>query len=351
MAWITSSKSLLRKTLNLFLALSALYSFFLSAFLLLRNRLTENYKAIGWFNSFAQILMLPTLILMPINLLFRPWSAWPQVIPVAHLIASYGRTFMPRKSVTRGSESHTIKVLTFNLHGEYGEPVLDILRSSCADIIALQEVSGSAADCFKSALQDQYPYQALYTAQRKSHGQGILSRYPITSQKYWRNPHIAREALAHLRVEIDFSGTSITVYNTHPLHPGIADDGFDTRPRGKEVNIILEQAAKDIGAVLIMGDLNMTDQSEDYRRISAQFNDSFHQVGSGMGFTFPDLSNFQAFPSYWPLPIRLFPFLRLDYIFHSSAFRSVNARVWPSAGGSDHRPMWAELALIDKNGE
>jgi endonuclease/exonuclease/phosphatase family metal-dependent hydrolase len=157
--------------------------------------------------------------------------------------------------------------------------------------------------------------------------------------------------MGHLRAEIDFSGTPITLYNTHPLHPGIADNGFDTRPRGQEIDIVLEQAAKDSGAVLIMGDFNMTDQNEDYQRITARFGDSFREVGSSMGFTFPDLSTFQSLPDYWPLSVRLFPFLRLDYIFHNASFRAINARVWSSAGGSDHRPVWAELALVDEDGE
>jgi endonuclease/exonuclease/phosphatase family metal-dependent hydrolase len=129
----------------------------------------------------------------------------------------------------------------------------------------------------------------------------------------------------------------------------MANDGFSTRPRGAEIDIVLEQAAKDSGAILIIGDFNMTDQNEDYQRITARFGDAFHAVGNGMGFTFPDLSSFQSLPNYWPLPIRLFPFLRLDYIFHNAAFRPIAARVWPTAGGSDHRSIWAELALLDKD--
>ena len=133
--------------------------------------------------------------------------------------------------------------------------------------------------------------------------------------------------------------------NAYPLHPGMANDGFSTRPRGQEIDVVLEFATTDTGAVLIMGDFNMTDQNEDYQRITARFRDSFHEVGAGMGFTFPDLSSFQSLPDYWPLPIRLFPFLRLDYIFHNASFRPISARVWSTAGGSDHRPVWAELAL------
>ena len=325
----TSSKNPLRNLFNLILTLVAIYSTLLSTVLLLRRRLSEDFKAIGLFNSFAHMLMLPTLVLLPLNLLFRPWSAWFQVIPVATFIAAYGRLFALRKPATEIATTRTIKILTFNLHGEAQllEPILDILRTANADIISLQELSIEAADCFKTELIGIYPNQALYPSDQSSRGQGILSRYPITNPNFWRNPTIARNSLGHLRVEIDFDGTPIIVYNTHPLHPGMANDGFSTRPRGQEIDVVLELATADTGAVLIMGDFNMTDQNEDYQRITVRFRDSFHEVGVGMGFTFPDLSSFQSLPDYWPLPIRLFPFLRLDYIFHNASFRPISTKV------------------------
>ncbi len=340
-----------RTLLNLVLALSAVYGLILTALLLVRNRLTENNKLIGIFNSFAHILMMPSMALLCITLWIRPWTAWFQVLPIATFIAAYGRRFVQKQAPRQTISTNRLTVLTFNLHGESEvlEPILTILRDSDAEIIALQELSLEAADCFKTVLADQYPHQALFADEIASRGQGILSRYPISAQTYWRNPGVARHSLGHLRVVVDFPSTPITVYNTHPLHPGMANDGFSTRPRGAEIDIVLEQAAKDSGAVLIMGDFNMTDQNEDYQRITAQFGDTFHAVGNGMGFTFPDLSSFQSLPHYWPLPIRLFPFLRLDYIFHNAAFQPIAARVWPTAGGSDHRPMWAELALLDKD--
>lgn len=349
----TSSKNPLRKLLNLFLILGAFYSILISAVLLLRSRLTENFKIISFFNSFAHLSMLPTLVLLPINLLFRPWLAWFQVIPVATFIAAYGRLFAPRQPSVQIVAKCTLKILTFNLHGEAQvlDPIIDILRTSDADIISVQELSIEAADCFKTAFADLYPNQALYPAEQASAGQGILSRHPINNPTYWRNPHIARNTLGHLRVEMDFDGTPIIVYNTHPLHPGMANDGFSTRPRGQEIDVVLELASADTGAILIMGDFNMTDQNEDYQRITVQFGDSFQAVGAGMGFTFPDLSSFQSLPTYWPLPVRLFPFLRLDYIFHNTAFRPIKAHVWPTAGGSDHRPVWAELELITEEAE
>jgi endonuclease/exonuclease/phosphatase (EEP) superfamily protein YafD len=37
--------------------------------------------------------------------------------------------------------------------------------------------------------------------------------------------------------------------------------------------------------------------------------------------------------------------VRLDYVFHNAHVRPLEARVWPDAGGSDHRPVLVRLAL------
>ena len=47
--------------------------------------------------------------------------------------------------------------------------------------------------------------------------------------------------------------------------------------------------------ILIAGDFNMTDQTDDYRRLTAKFSDTFREVGWGMGFTFPDAAREKAF--------------------------------------------------------
>lgn len=338
------------KLINLLAALSALYGLVASLFLLLRKPVSEDNKLISLFNAFAHLLMLPALVLVPLSVLLkRPWVALFHLLPAVTFLRDYVRFFQPRPVVLPANTTRQLKVLTYNIHGEAEilDPMVSILRGCGADVISLQELSEEAADCFKSAVSDLYPHMALYPDAQASRGQGVLSRFPITSEEYWRNPQIAKHTLGHLRVELDVGGTTVTLYNAHPIHPGMGNHGFSTRPRGAEIDVVLGKAAGDSGPILIMGDFNMTDQSEDYQRITGRFTDSFGTVGSGMGFTFPDLSDFQSLPTYWPLPVRLFRFLRLDYIFHNGYFHPLHAYVWPTAGGSDHRPVFALLALKD----
>lgn len=316
--------------------------------LLLRPRLTEANKAVGYFNAFAHMLMLPSVVLMALGVwLRRPVVALANLLAAVEFVRTYAHFFLPRPVVLPASTVRQIKVLTYNLHSERHilAPMVSILRVCDADIIAVQELSREAAEVFDAELSDRYPYRALYTGVHANAGQGILSRFPITAERYWQNPQIVSRTLGHLRVEIDLSGRPLIVYNTHPVHPGMGDQGFSSRPRGAEIDVVLAEAAQDHHPVLIMGDFNMTDQSEDYQRVTRRYRDAFGMVGYGMGFTFPDLSTFQSLPDYWPLPIRFVPFLRLDYVFHSPHFHPLYAHVWPTSGGSDHRPVFALLAL------
>lgn len=110
---------------------------------------------------------------------------------------------------------------------------------------------------------------------------------------------------------------------------------------------MLDRVAHDSGPVIIVGDFNMSDQSNDYQRITTSLRDTYREIGWGLGFTFPDFSYSNAMPvelhtSF--LPLR--PVVRLDYVFHNDDLQAVAVKVLPTSGGSDHRPVLAQLALI-----
>ncbi len=112
-----------------------------------------------------------------------------------------------------------------------------------------------------------------------------------------------------------------------------------------EVDEILRRATQDEGAVIIAGDFNMTDQADDYRRLVQQYSDTYREVGWGLGLTFPDCSYACAVPVNASL-LKLVgrPLARIDFIFHSADLQPLSARVWPTSGGSDHRPVVVEFA-------
>ena len=85
---------------------------------------------------------------------------------------------------------------------------------------------------------------------------------------------------------------------------------------------------------LLVRDFNMSDQSADYWRIASRHEDAYRSAGWGLGFTFSSL-----------LPhIGWTPALaRLDYVFYDESFETLEARVWPHSGGSDHLPVFVTL--------
>jgi endonuclease/exonuclease/phosphatase (EEP) superfamily protein YafD len=232
-----------------------------------------------------------------------------------------------------------LTLLTYNLASQAQnlEGAIAIIRDANADLVNLQELSQGAAARFSAEFADEYPYQSLHPqADDPIPGQGFLSRYPITADDYWRIH------LGHQRVQLDVDGTAITVYNPHPIQP-LVYNGF--AQRAEEITEVLARAENESGPLIIAGDFNMTDQSEDYGRIAARYTDSYREAGWGLGLTFPaDAPGAQAIPGQitgvpWPL-------LRIDYIFHNAAFQALETHVWPVSGGSDHRPLFARLALI-----
>lgn len=331
----------------LFFGAADLYIIGLALFIVAKLAFGEQWKIIAIGNSVLHLLLLAAIVWLPITAMRRRWSiAALTLLPVLFFITSYGEMFIPRTAAAP-DDSPRLKVMTYNIHGEMQvlRPMLAVIQESGADVVAIQELSSTAADYFATELGETYPYHAFHISEDNSViGQGVLSRYPITEDDYWRNDHLP-EHLAHQRVEIELEGVPLILYNAHPIHP-IMKSGqlFNVNLRTEEIRSVLNRASQDSGAVLIVGDFNMADQSDDYAQITRVYTDAYCEAGWGLGFTFPDFSAANATPfDLIALPIR--PIVRLDYIFHSDSITTLTAQVWHTSGGSDHRPVTAELAL------
>ncbi len=308
-----------------------IYSIFVTLGLILR--LVISGTVIETFNSVAHMLFVPAFVLIPLSLLARRFRLIVVLVPpVVAFLLSYGVLFTLRSS-SAAPDAPKIHVLTYNLKSqtENLDSSIAIIRDSDADVVALQELSEQASAIFAETFAESYPYQALHPQPGEPiPGQGVLSRYPITSDEYWRI-HFGQQRVSLLIGEYD-----ITLYNAHAAFPFVPN-GFQYRHQ--EIMDILERAESETTPVIIAGDLNMTDQSADYQRILANYADVQREIGWGMGFTFPDYRMVNPTLSFIP------PLSRIDYIFHNAGFHTVDTDVWPSSGGSDHRPLRATLAL------
>jgi len=329
-----------RALLNVGVAVMGAYGLNVSIFLILRLLVGEQWTIIGWFNSFVHLLVIPSALLPVALLLRRRIAAALLVLPLLVCLSIYVPPFLPRPALAAPEDAPQLSVLSYNLKSQAVnfEPLTQVIREADADVVALQELSEAAAAHLEMAFAAEYPYRALHPQPGAPiPGQGILSRYPITGDAYWRI------YLGHQRVTLDVAGQAITVYNVHPGQP-LSPGGFTRRL--EEITAVLNRVRAEAGPLLLVGDFNMSDQSDPYREITAWYGDAYRQAGAGMGFTFPaGVPQFQALSD--TVRLRIFPLARLDYIFYDAAFLPVAARVWPDSGGSDHHPVLATLALVE----
>jgi endonuclease/exonuclease/phosphatase family metal-dependent hydrolase len=309
--------------------------------------LGEGWNLIAFYNTLAFWVWLPVVVLLPLCLILRQWPHAALLAPIAlAFLLIFGIRFLPNSPQSRqdGPPYQQLTVMTYNIlwrtDGDYQEAI-DLINEADADIVALQELSHEAAPILETALTERYPYMALYPQDSGFEGQGLLSKYPILESDYWK----PENAFGNQRAIIQLTErTEISVYNVHMTHPATEGSFFNPDPRGEGITDILNTIEED-GAyqVILLGDFNMPDLSNDYDEIREAFQDSYREAGSGLGFTFA--IRFNGLPS-WKQPM-----LRLDYVFTKGWIYTNEARVWEDAGGSDHHPVWAELDVnLDPTG-
>lgn len=321
---------------NMIRAMVGAYGLSVTLFIIARVLIGERWVVIALFNNFSEWLWMPAVLLLPVMLLLRAWRmALLLVAPVVAFSIIFGAQFVPNP-VTAAQEGATITVMSYNrlASNRNRDAIVNLIRNVDAELVALQEVDEWLVDVIETHLQDAYPHLALHVGAKATHGQGILSRYPILEDEFWQYDWLPH-ALGHQRSVIDVAGTPIVLYNVHTTHPGSTGVLYNDAYRSREVDDLVTRASAEAERVLLLGDFNLTPPSDDYQQLTAQFTDSFAAVGRGMGWTY------RLVPG-WPANIRI------DYIFHDAGWQALDAHVWTQPTGSDHRPLIAQFAIIPR---
>lgn len=318
-----------------------IYGVGLTLFLLIRELTGETLFIVALLNSFAHLFLMLAVLLGIICVIGRRFLSVLTLLPaIAVFFMTYGAFFLPHSAAN--SSGPDLHLLTFNVYSKRANPpqLANVIMEAEADVVLLQELDSVVAGHFDSIFQREYPYRVFHTpAQSSNAGMGVMSRYPILTEEYWT---IHR---GHQRITIEFQGSTVTLYNSRPIFPFEGDSFFQHE---EEITALLERADQDRGPVILAGDFNMSDQSDDYAQITEVYDDAFREVGWGMGFTFPaDNPDIDSLP-YQLRELMKIPLVRLDYVFHSEHFQSTRAEVLSSSGGSDHRPLFVVLTLETK---
>ena len=303
------------------------------------------------FSTFSFYLFLPTLLLPFAALVLRRRDLWASFAVLMVLWAAlYGRLWWPkpqRQVHSAAGDATTLHVMTYNMWGgnPFPEEVVASIRAADPDLVAIQELNPQTAEVVRRDLRAVYPYQLL-DPQHGVSGMGFLSRYPF------------RPITATLPVEawvgapqlltLDVEGTPVTVLHLHPRPTFFGTPAgmrWTIQTREQQLRAAMDFAATRSGPILVLGDMNATDQNEAHQILAQHFEDAWLEAGWGWGGTFPGRrAQDHLFARLVDAVVPSW-LLRIDYIFYSSHFRAIEADVGPWDGASDHRPVRATLIL------
>ncbi len=290
---------------------------------------------------FFSVLLLPLIIAWGVGL----WSrSRLLLIGCGVLTALAIALYLPRfnqPNAPTGAE--TLTVATINPLGDNRMPqgVVDLIAATDADIVGLQELDQNLAALLTSELSEDYPYQRLDPTGIP--GMGILSKYPLEDKEFVRQSTWVgnTQAVIVQSPHGDFAWLNqhyqVTApYTTDPLEfITIIDWTFAERSKNVQDTFNWQDQHAEY-PLIITTDFNATDFSDAHQLLTSRnLADTWHEVGTGFGFSFPVPG------SRAPLALLPFNYLRLDYVFHTPEFHPLTIEKLPYDGDSDHLGMLA----------
>lgn len=250
---------------------------------------------------------------------------WGSAIVVFALSAALGLMLLPRVfgDAQPGTGGPTLRVLSVNLYYGDADPsaVVDLVREHDVDVLALQELTPSAAAGLERAGLDELLPNQVFEPMPGADGSGIASRHELlrlalAGDSTFQQPSAAVQLAG---------GVTAQVVAVHAVPPVTRSDWWRGDLRG------LPSADKKGPVRILAGDFNATLDHAEFRAVRDRgYVDAADQLGEGLRATWPQQ--------------RLAPPVTLDHILVDSRARVVAFDVL-DVRGSDHRAVFAELRL------
>jgi endonuclease/exonuclease/phosphatase (EEP) superfamily protein YafD len=190
------------------------------------------------------------------------------------------------------------------------------------DVVLLEEVSAGWQDAM-GRLRKDYPHY-LESPQEDSFGIALYSRIPLIAVKKVK---LGEAGLPSIEASFRVDGQVVRLLGTHPVPP-VGGQYFAWR--NGQFEQIAAWAPKQIGHVIVLGDLNVTPWSDHFRRLVSESGLWDCRRGFGLNVTWPAF-----FP---PLAVPI------DQCLVSPEMTVRNFRSCGSIG-SDHYPVVVDLLL------
>ncbi|WP_199245858.1 endonuclease/exonuclease/phosphatase family protein [[Phormidium] sp. ETS-05] len=327
------------------------YSALIIAYLLLRGIFWDKFWLVGLISSFIPWIFLP-IFLIPIvafGIIQKKWLNIASCIACFLLISwMHIQYFSPSPPPTTVSPV-TLKVLSLNnsWHKTPSDNLVNLILTQQPDIVCLQEVT-------KKHHKEAFPQLKPFYHIEAGPGVVVLSKYPILSGediKLGDESH--RESQQRVIIQLN-PQQQVVVYNVATSSPwvkfykygGLKFPVYEYGDRSVEIADLVQRLQKEQEPVVLAGDLNMTDQSQDYHQLRAVMRDTFAESGWGFGFTWPDGWDFNFLLPNSNIILKT-PLVRVDYIWHSHHWVSAKTEVLPTTG-SDHLPLVTQLHFLSR---
>lgn len=319
------------------------YSAFILCYLILRLIFWDQLWIVAFIGTFTPLIFLPILLLpvLSFSIIKNRWFSIISSIACILLISWLHVKYFSPESTSITTFQPSIKILSHNVgwHTTQSPTLVKLINQQQPDLIFLQETVRKHTAAFTS-LKTDYPYQI------DTPPVAILSKYPILSNEIL---HLANHPETQQRALLQFNQKEIVVYNMQATGPWVKMSKilsfikipvYKYKQRFPEIQDLVERVQQETLPVIVAGDFNMTDESQDYYKVQKVLQDAFLKSGFGFGFTWPH--------GFFAKKINLnltYPVCRIDYIWYSQHWGAKSSSVL-EAMESDHLPVAAELILL-----
>lgn len=234
----------------------------------------------------------------------------------------------------RSSSSTPTRLMTANLlvsNDQRSEMAKEIIRVD-PHVLVLQEYSIAWHDSLAPALGDELPYSS-FDVREDSFGSAIYSHSHV-GEDDTRSLILGSGDTPQTRTVIQIDDEDVAVYNIHLLPPINLDY---VREGHRQFDDLVTEIKREELPVIVVGDLNLTETTPQHATLKKLgLRDAWDVRGRGRGATWPNNSF-----------LRYLPGLRLDHIYVSEDIDVLDVTIG-DGHGSDHRPVIAELAMLDR---
>jgi endonuclease/exonuclease/phosphatase (EEP) superfamily protein YafD len=232
-----------------------------------------------------------------------------------------------------------LRVLSYNVNFGLAGDMQEITAVGpvMADVVFLQETNAEWEAAFVDTFSRRYPHHRFDAPESMpAGGMGVLSRFPIESIE--KLPSHGGFFFAW-RVVLQTNLGRVQVLNVH-LRPPISDGGswlagyFSTREnRLEEIEYHLARIDRAL-PTLVVGDFNEEGDGLALQRLGeVGFDDAIAHFA-------PKQRTWE-----WKLPSGITLHFQLDHVLYDARLEPLQAHV-VEAGRSDHKPVWADFALV-----